>query len=109
MAEENYSPRGIGSNRLPCYICNQGGKDKIQFDMSAFVSDKSAGEQVVAMYEELGLHAKLDFRPYEPKWVQVKVGACGKHLPNLEKLTKLCSEDKKINPAKIAQSLVILS
>jgi hypothetical protein len=107
MAEENYHPRGIGSNWLPCYICNQGGKDKVQSDMSAFVSDKSAGERVVVMYEELGLYAKLDFRPSEPNWVQVKVGACNKHLPNLEKLTETCSKDNKISPFKIAQSLIL--
>jgi hypothetical protein len=107
MTEENYSPRGIGSNWLPCYICNQGGGDEVQSDMAAFVDSKSAGERVVAIYEELGLHATLDFRSHEPNWVQVKVGACDKHLSNLEKLTKLCSEDKTITPAKIVQSLIL--
>ena len=107
MTEEEYRPRGIGCNWLPCYICNQRGKDKVQSDMAAFVNDKEAGERVVVMYEELGLHAKLDFRPYEPMWVQIKVGACDKHLPNLEKLTETCSKDNKISPLKIAQSLII--
>ena len=75
--------------------------------MAAFVTDKEAGERVIALYEKWRLHAKLDFRPSEPNWVQVKVGACDKHLPNLEKLTRLCSEDGKINSAKIVQSLII--
>ncbi len=102
---EKYQPRGIGANWLPCYICNEGGKDRVQADMAAFVRDKEAGERVVAMYSELGLHAKLDFRPYEPNWVQVKVGACRKHELNLEKLMELCSKDNQIDADKIKQSL----
>jgi hypothetical protein len=75
--------------------------------MAAFVVNKEAGERVVTMYSELGLHAKLDFRPYEPNWVQVKVGACDKHLPNLKKLTELCSKDNQIDADKIKQSLKV--
>ena len=105
MTEENYHPRGLGVNWHPCYICNQGGRTSVQTDMAAFVDNKEAGERIIAMYDRLGLHAVLDYRPTEPNWVQVKVGACKKHTSNLKKLSELCSDDYKINPAKIVKSL----
>ncbi len=107
MAEEMYAPRGLGSNWLPCYICDQGGRSSVQTDMSAFVEDKESGEKVVEMFERFGLHAKLDFRESEPNYVQVKVGTCKKHTPNLKKLVDLCSADRKIDPAKIVKSLIV--
>ena len=102
---ENYRPRGIGQNWLPCYVCGTGG-GSLQEDMAAFVEDKDAGERVVAMYSQLELKAKLDYRDFEPDWVQVKVGACKTHLPNLKKLEKLVWDAKgKISPKIIEASL----
>ena len=75
--------------------------------MAALVDSKEAGERIVGMYAELGLHAVLSYWKMEPNWVQVKVGACKQHLPNLEKLMELCSKDKKIDPVKIAESLKV--
>ena len=106
MAEENYNPRPLGLNWLPCYVCGEGGKDGAQPDMAAFVDSQKAGERVVAIFQELGSQAKLDFRPSEPNWIQVKIGACERHRPNLVKLARLCSKDKKIDLAKIADSLI---
>jgi hypothetical protein len=80
-----FRPRGIGMNWLPCFIC-EGDPEILRHDMASFVADKAAGERVVAMFEELGLKAQLDFRPSEPNWVQVKVAACLDHLPNLKLL-----------------------
>jgi hypothetical protein len=107
MAEENYHPRGLGTNWHSCYICNQGGGRFVQTDMAAFVDDRESGERIVEMYKTLGLHPVLDYRENQPSHVQVKVGACEKHLPNLEKLMELCSTDKKINSAKIIKSLTV--
>jgi hypothetical protein len=104
MAQENYRLRPQGLNWIPCYICHQGGKDKAQPDVAAFVESREAGERVVAMYELFGLHAEIDFRPSEPNWIQVKVGACERHSPNLARLIELCS-DNKIDPSKIVKSL----
>ena len=60
------------------------------------------------MFEEVGLHAVLDYRPRESNWVQVKVGACDKHLPNLQRLEELTTETRRITPdvIKLATTLV---
>jgi hypothetical protein len=77
-----------------------------QPDMAAFVDSKEAGERVVGMFQQQGSRAFLDFRPSEPNWVQVKIGACDDHLPNLEGLQTLVHEtDGMITPTMIAASL----
>lgn len=58
-------------------------------NIAAFVQCKEAGERVVAMFPQ---GAWLDYRDYEPDRVQVKIGACDKHLPNLQKLYELTRE-----------------
>jgi hypothetical protein len=75
--------------------------------MAAVVDSKLAGQKVIQMYLNFGLHAVLDYRENEPDHVQIKVGACKKHLPNLERLAQLCNEDNKIDPSKIVKSLNI--
>lgn len=102
----NYSPRGLGLNWLPCFICGADGQPNehgstAQSDMAAFVRGKEGGEEVVALFESLGLNAKLDFRDYEPNRVQVKVGACATHLPNLMLLEHLTYPNKKLTRAKL--------
>ncbi len=73
-----------------------GGYHSCQPDMSAYVDNKKSGEHVVGMFETEGCKAFLDFRPSEPNYVQVKVGACEKHLPNLEELQRLASQHNVI-------------
>lgn len=50
---------------------------------------KAAGERVVAMFQR---GARLDYREHEPDYVQVKIGACDKHLANLQKLDQLAGK-----------------
>lgn len=64
-----WQPRGIGSNGgWPCLVTG----NFVPFgpDLSGFVASKEDGEAVVEMF---GGNAKLDFRPSEPNWIQVKV------------------------------------
>ncbi len=70
---EFWSPRGIG------------------YDLSGFVKSKEAGERVVAMFHlALSRPPKtwLDYRPSEPKWIQVKVSDEDADLEKLYSLTK---------------------
>ena len=54
------SPRGVG------------------YDLACFVKTKIAGERITTMMEEYkdrGISCRLDYRPNEPKWIQVKFSA----------------------------------
>lgn len=98
---EFFSPRGIGLDTTPgCFVC--GGPQAMLNNIAAFVRTKTAGERVVAMFEK---GAWLDYRPSEPDWVQVKIGACDPHLPKLERLMALAREKKIITAEMIEQSL----
>lgn len=91
-----YKPRGLGLNWLPCFVCGHGGEGKAQADMSAFVESKEEGEAVVRLFWAMKGHAKLDYRDFEPHYVQVKAGACNVHQPNLELLCALTAKDGKL-------------
>jgi hypothetical protein len=84
-AAEHYRPRGIGVGYAPCFVCGVDGLT-CPHDLAAFVDDKAAGERVVALFRAEGGYAVLDYRDFEPNWVQVKVGACVAHVPQLERL-----------------------
>lgn len=101
---ELYATRGIGLNWLDCFVC-QGTASGAQPDMAAFVVDKEAGERIVGMFQEAGASAHLDYRPSEPKWVQVKVGACNTHEANLKLLQATCGIDQRITVARIRYAL----
>ena len=78
----SFNSRGIGIDRCPGYfVC--GGIDGIMDNISAFVRSKEDGSKIVSWFKG---RAYLDYRPNEPGWIQVKIGACKKHLPNLKKL-----------------------
>lgn len=83
---EFFHSRGIGNDFTPgCFIC--GGEHGFHDNISAFVQCKEAGERVVSMFKK-GL-TRLDYRKSEPDRVQVKIGACEKHGPNLVYLNEL--------------------
>lgn len=84
---EYWAPRGIG------------------YDLSGFVVSKEAGERVVDMFRKaLGKEPKtwLDYRPNEPKWIQVKVQGSEAHLEKLYAMTK----DTGIITQEIVNSVV---
>ena len=95
-----FAPRGIGLDVCPgCFVC--GGEehaDGFLNNIAAFVNSKENGETIVKWFGEL---ARLDFRPSEPNWIQVKVGACDKHLLNLKKLEELTFEYRVIRESHI--------
>jgi hypothetical protein len=82
---EHWAPRGIGTESgLPCFVTGE----RPEFpgftpNISGFVNSKEAGERVVEMFDGL---ARLDFRPHEPQWIQVKVGALQEHAAVLNLL-----------------------
>jgi len=73
-------------------------------NISGFVGFKESGERVVAMFGELG-GAWLDYREYEPTWIQVKILCCKEQVHCLEKLHELTrAAGKKITPEMIAEA-----
>lgn len=102
---EFFRSRGIGADRCVCFVCgtdkrNKEGNNYLQ-NIAAFVRCKEAGERVVAMFS---CGARLDYRDFEPDYVQVKIGACDEHLENLEKLNELV-KDGVITSARVSEAL----
>lgn len=82
-AAEAFRSRGIGLDWTPgCFVC--GGEDGLRSNISGFVKSKEAGERVVAMFDH---GARLDWREFEPLWIQVKIGACTAHVSDLQRLS----------------------
>jgi hypothetical protein len=99
-----YNPRGIGNNWIPCFVCGKENENgKCQKDMAAFVRGKEQGEKIVALFVSIKLYATLDFRPSEPDWIQVKVGACKDHEPNLMLLYLLTAPRHRISQKILLQ------
>lgn len=101
---EFFRSRGIGLDNCECFICgthDRDGEDHMYLhNIAAFVECKESGERVVTMFDR---GARLDYREYEPDRVQVKIGACDKHLTNLEKLNEL-TKDGIITTSRIAKA-----
>jgi len=88
--------RGIGADRSPgCFVC--GVQQPLYSNFAAFVRTKAIGEQIVGMFL---YGAWLDYREFEPTWIQVKVGACDDHVPHLQLLSE---ETKAISQRRIAE------
>lgn len=112
---EKFKPRGIGQSWINCFVCADSDpapveqddvfKLPLRADMAAFVEDKKSGERTVAMFALEGANATLDFRPSEPHWVQVKVGACEEHEDNLRNLYDLTAEELRITPGIIRAAM----
>ena len=105
---EWFRSRGIGLDRCRCFVCGDDrrgeatcGNPFVVHNIAAYVNDKGAGERVVEMF---GGGARLDYREHEPNYVQVKVGACDLHLPNLQCLHELC-KDGRITPELITEAI----
>ena len=89
---EYFSSRGIGSEfGTACFVCGQGG-NTLYSNIAAFVKSKEAGQRVVEMFDNVGV--RLDYREFEPDWIQVKIMACKDHLVNLEKLDEMSRVDR---------------
>lgn len=101
---EFFRSRGIGLDICTCFICgtnDRTGKGETYLNnIAAYVQCRAAGERIVEMFKR---GARLDYREYEPDYVQVKIGACNKHLKNLKKLDQL-TKDGVITEEIISQS-----
>lgn len=69
----------------------------IGYDLSGFVKSKQAGERLLKMVKEVLNNDKptswLDYREYEPEWIQFKFQ---KEEFDLRKLQELCKKDRTI-------------
>ena len=92
---EKLAVRGIGLDEVPgCFVCGAIWRDEAArkarnsylSNISAFVKTKEVGEKIVAMFPR---GARLDFRPTEPDWIQVKIGACSAHYLLLDRLMRM--------------------
>lgn len=83
-----FTPRQIGSNWLPCFICPTD-SDGLKDDFASFVKSRADGEKAVEWFRSYGLITTLDYRPSEPDWVQVKTAACDQHKYHLRYLRSM--------------------
>lgn len=92
-----FNSRGLGSDQVPgCFVCGAKYRDaeatEKQYicmpNISAYVETQASGNMIVSWFGNL---AWLDYRPSEPNYIQVKVGACSEHVPLLQKLHDLTS------------------
>ena len=98
------SSRGIGRDRCPgCFVCNDGDVSRMMSNISMFVGSRQDGEMIVEMFPHHG--ARLDYRSNEPDWIQVKVGACDNHVPNLEKLDELIYRNEGLSCSMVAEAM----
>ncbi len=124
MDEYTFRPRGLGLNWLPCFISGHQPKHKCQADMAFFIDpdqidvssvlkdpenpDKPfVHHPIMDLFHEVGLLVgKLDYRPSEPHWVQLKLGASGPYVPNLQLLGCLARENGNKITKAILESVI---
>ena len=100
MANFEFRSRGLGLDTTPgCFVC--GGGSELRPNIAAFVKSRPDGEDIVRLF---GRGARLDYRDFEPKWLQVKVGACPVHKLALARLDELTSANHTISAELIAQA-----
>jgi len=87
--------RGCGMDSGPCLICGETAMNK---NFASFAQSKEDGDAIVKLFESHDLFARLDWRPREPTWIQVKVTACAKHEPQLVHLEEMISRNQYVNP-----------
>ncbi len=93
-----FSLGGLGIGRTPgCFV--HGGEEKLYNDLSGFVQTKEVGEKFVGLFQGKG--ATLDCQGNEPPLFQVKIGACDRHLPNLNYLYYLSQSFATLNKEMI--------
>ena len=101
-----FKPRGIGlESRLSCFVCEAKLRNleanEYMNNISGFVKSKEEGEMLCQWFKG----ARLDYRLSEPNWIQLKIGACDKHLDNLDKLNKTTSQYGLIRQMDIEEAI----
>ena len=102
-----FAPRGIGVDICPgCFVCGTAKRNPEANDylnnIAAFVASNAEGETIVSWFER---GARLDYRDFEPHRIQLKVGACDAHLPQLQALYETTSAYGVIRQRDIADVL----
>jgi hypothetical protein len=86
--EFDFKCRGIGRDHIDkCFCCHKKPDHYAPHNISGFVKSKEDGERIVE--EVFDGYARLDYRDFEPNWIQVKVGTCDDCHPALEELERL--------------------
>jgi hypothetical protein len=87
-----FASRGIGlDSGMSCFVCDCKFRDDkngspLLNNIAGMVKSKEEGEIIASWF---GGNARLDYRPTEPYWIQVKIGACDDHIENLRALDKI--------------------
>lgn len=83
---EYWRARGVGFGVGTCLVTGE--TDVGGPDIAGFVSSREAGERVVALF---GGRARLDYRDFEPNWIQVKVVVKEEHKDVMTRLMSASS------------------
>ena len=88
-------PRGLGRGCGGCIgvTCNTD-RQSLVHNCAFFVPSRETGEVIVSFF---AAGAYLDYRYWEPKWIQVKLSACELHKPILQRLIELVWETQGRN------------
>jgi hypothetical protein len=98
-----FRPRGIGLDSVPaCFVCGEP-LHGYSPNIAAFVRSKEEGEEIVSWFKG---RARLDYRPSEPNWIQVKLGCCDAHKPQLEQLYATTAQYGRIRQRDIEELMV---
>jgi hypothetical protein len=106
-----FASRGPGQSWDSCFVCHELplmdglGDGSAHDNLAAFVQSREDGEAIIRLFAELGCEAHRDYRPSEPHWIQVKIGACPTHRPSLRLLDHMTRINDEINLQTIAYCL----
>lgn len=101
--------RGIGLDICPCcFVCDATCRsvdiahNPYLNNIAAYVASKEEGLEIVKWFKD---KARLDYRDNEPDYIQVKVGACDKHFPNLQRLHYITTRYNLIREVDIQETI----
>lgn len=92
--------RGIGlESRLLCFVCGSADDSHLN-NIYGFIQSQQDGQKASHW-----VRARVDFRDYEPNWIQLKIGACDAHLENLRALNTLTRVSDTLTPEMVTQAV----
>lgn len=91
--------RGVGTESgLKCFICGKEGNPYLS-NISCFVQTKEEGEEAQKWFQG----SYLDYRDFEPNWIQLKIGACAEHYGELQRLNKFLHANSTVSKQDIKE------
>jgi hypothetical protein len=92
-----FNSRGVGLDVVDCFCCGTSlrapGTNHYMNNIAAFVANRDSGEAIAALFGGYGTF--LDYRGRYPDRVQLKIGACDKHVSNLQALHDLTQAQER--------------